>query len=404
MKTLLCALCAFVLLVTSATWAWGDPASPAGESAVLQRARGAACRSALLRALGETGNARICADAVAPSEPATHRAGTPATGSFGPLPIARITSGDGALLGRVRLATIGAVGVDLVAYRSSGLAVTGLFCFVDDGVPRPTVLHLHGGFGGIFVNPDGGDTVGTCYRWASLFGKNAFVPSFRGQDGGQGQPELCLGEADDVAAAALFLRSEAVVDGARIALVGGSMGGCVALRAGTLIPDLRAVVAIAPPTDFKSLVTFHRTAYVPKLEARCDGSTLDWNQGGPVFADTIDRVICGHPVCSDAEYIVRSPILSVQNATNPTLVLTAGDDNLVPMPQQVLWSALRNAVTGKVAVAIPDRCAAAATPTLAQDVLMFVPGGFHLLEVGNISSSLLYLIEKLDAPAPGVSS
>jgi hypothetical protein len=178
----------------------------------------------------------------------------------------------------------------------------------------------------------------------------------------------------------------------------------VALRAGTLIPDLRAVVAIAPPTDFKSLVTFHRTAYAAKVEVRCDGSTLDWNQGGPVFADTIDRVICGHPGCSDADYVVRSPILSVQNAMNPTLVLVAGDDNLVPMPQQVLWSALRNVVTRTVAVAIPDRCAAAATPTLAQDVLMYVPGGFHLLEIGNISSSLLYLIEKLDAPAPGVSS
>ncbi len=309
------------------------------------------------------------------------------------------------LVGRQRLVTLGPVALDLVAYRSSGLIVMGLLCFTDDDQPRPTVIHLHGGFGGTFVNPDGGDPVGTCYRWAALHGRTAFVPSYRGQDGGEGEPEVCLGEVDDVVAAAHFLRSLPVVDPGRLALVGGSMGGCVALRAGVRIPDLRAVVAIAPITDWKSLVTFHRTAWAPEVETRCDGSSFDWTVGGPPFADVIDGLICGHEGCSDADYTARSPIPDVGSMTNPTLVVVAGGDNIVPTVQQMLWPALRNVFGGAVVVDIRENCSPPAGPAPARDVLLYVPGAHHLVEAGPVISSLIYLSELLDAAdaAPGPS-
>ncbi len=399
-----CTSCALLLPLAGAASSAAEPSSLSPASSVLERAREAACGSTNLRALAAKSGSVSCGSTSREDARAHSASLARANARATRFAVARAVDGDGALLGRLRLATIGAVGIDLVAYRSSGLAVTGLFCFVDDGTPRPTILHLHGGFGGIFVNPDGGDTIGTCHRWASLFGKNAFVPSYRGQDGGQGTPELCLGEADDVAAAALLLRSEAVVDSDRIALVGGSMGGCVALRAGASIPNLRAVVAIAPPTDWKALVEFHRTNYAAQIESRCDGSWTDWNQGGPAFADVIDRTICGHRICSDAEYLVRSPLLSAANARNPTLVLAGGADNLVPVAQQVLWPIARQAAGAAIAVEIRDRCAAAVTPSLARDGFFFVPGGFHLLEAGNISSALLYLLERLDARADEASA
>ena len=372
---------------------------PSGNrGSALDALRTAACGSEELRRVA--GGIEPCLETGSPEAAARPRPALAALRPFAALPAA---AGDGTLVGRQRLVTLGPVALDFVAYLSSGLVVGGLLCFVDDGQPRSTVIHLHGGFGGIFVNPDGGDTVGTCYRWAAQNGRTAFVPSFRGQDGGQGRPELCLGEADDVAAAAVFLRGLSVVDPDRLALVGGSMGACVALRAGTKIPNLRAVVAIAPPTDWKSLVTFHRTAYKPSVETRCDGSHLDWNTGGPPFADVVDGIICGHAGCSDDEYNRRSPIPDLVNATNPTLVLAAEADNLVPVQQQLLWSGLRQGMGNNVAVDVRERCSAVSAPPLARDALLYVPGAYHLMETGPLISGLVYLSDLLDAAsaAPG---
>ncbi len=363
-------------------------------SSPLEALRRAACESPSLGTLAAVSGREPCSGGDLAQATSGPRAAVASLRPFAAVPAAE---GDGMLIDRLRVLTIGNVALDLVAYLSSGLVVGGLLCYVDDGQPRSTVIHLHGGLGGIFINPDGGDTVGTCYRWAAASDRNAFVPSFRGQDGGQGTPELCLGEADDVAAAAILLRGLDIVDPDRMALIGGSMGGCVALRAGTRIPNLRAVVAIAPPTDWKSFANFHRGPYQSAVETRCDGSTLDWNQGGPVFADTIDGIICGHPVCSDAEYDVRSPIAEVADSTNPTLVLVAGADNLVPTEQQLLWPALRNVLGGQVDVEVRERCSAAAALPLGQDVLLYVPGAYHLMEDGPIISGLIYLSELLDA-------
>lgn len=383
----------------------GEAGAP-GSAAPLASLRDAACGSPRLTGLAARAGGVACAAAEdAPALAAPRRlAGSPLSGAHA----ARRASspGDGELVDRQRVLTIGPVALDLVAYLSDGLTVAGLLCYVDDGQPRPTILHLHGGLGGIFVNPDGGDIVGTCYSWAANHGRNAFVPSFRGQDGSQGQPELCLGEANDVANAAILLRGLDIVDPDRLALIGGSMGGCVALKAGVLIPDLRAVLAIAPPTDWAAMVSFHRTQYVPATEIRCDGSTLAWNEGGAAFADTLDNMICGHIGCSTDAYNARSPIPLVYQSTNPTLVVAASSDNLVPVFQQILWSILRNNATGSIVLEFRDRCSAAAAPALGQDALIFVPGAYHLMEDGPVVSGLLWLLEQLDAPlpAPGAGS
>lgn len=377
-------------------------ASPVSdETATLARIRALACGSGAVRAAVSAGGVAGCEGTrwLAPVPLAATASAAPA--SAAPVAPAALP-GDGTLIARQRLVTLGAVGVDLVVYLSSGLLVTGVLCFPDDGLAHATVLHVHGGFGGIFVHPDGGDILGSCVSWAADHGRTAFVPSFRGQDGGQGRPELCLGEADDVAAAAILVRTLPVTDPDRLALVGGSVGACVVLKASVRIPHLRAAVAIAPPTDFAAWVAYHRTAYVPATETRCDGSFLAWDQGGPVFADTIDDIVCGHAQCSEAEYAIRSPILDVASATHPTLVIAAGGDNLVPPVQQVLWSALRNGLGSGVALEVRDRCSDVAALPLARDVLLYVPGAFHLHEAPIVVSGLLYLTQLLDAPGAGI--
>jgi len=302
---------------------------------------------------------------------------------------------DGDLLGRMRLMEGFGIAVDLVAYASSGLAVGGILCYPDDGNPHSTVLHLHGGFGGIFQNPDG-NMLETCVNWALLHHRTAFAPSYRGQDGGEGSMELCLGEADDVAAGATMLRSMKVTDPDRLAVVGGSTGGCVALRAGPKIPNLRAVVSYVPPADWKSIVEYHRTSFTSAIETNCDGSTVVWDIGGTNMADVIDNAICGHPFCSDSDYEARSTIPGVFTQTAPTLIISAESDNIVPLEQHLLYSMLRQQLGNPVDVYVVDRCGAPSAPGVSFDAHVMVQDAYHSLSPATISSGLLFLMDALD--------
>jgi acetyl esterase/lipase len=309
---------------------------------------------------------------------------------------------DGTVVQRQRLSRVNGIAMDLVAYASTGITVGGLLCYPDDGQRRSAVIHIHGGLGGIFDDPEQ-SMVKTCVDWAQAHDRVAFAPSLRGQDGGEGRPELCLGEADDVASAATFLRSLDIVDPARLAVVGGSIGGCVALRGAAKIPDLRAVVAYVPPLDWKGLVQYHRTQWQPAVETRCDGTTYDWNVGGTALADVFDNMICGHPGCADAEYLARSPLNDVLTQSAPTLIASASLDNVVPFDQELLWSLLRQRAGHEVSVDFVDRCAPPHTPFSRMDVLLYVPRAYHLLSDSAISSGLLFLMQELDLPAPAAA-
>jgi dipeptidyl aminopeptidase/acylaminoacyl peptidase len=304
---------------------------------------------------------------------------------------------DGTLVARQRMTEQGGIALDVVAYASDGLTVGGLLCYPNDGQRHSAVIHVHGGLGGIFDDPDR-NMLQTCVDWARVHGRAALVPSLRGQDGSEGQPEICLGEADDVAAGARLLRSLEMTDPQRLGLVGGSLGGCVVLRAAAQIPNLRAVVAFVPPTDWRGFMEFHRTRWSSAVETRCDGATYEWSVGGPDLADTFDRLICGQPFCSDADYERRSPLPGLSNLSAPALIAAAGADNVVPFEQQVLWSILRQSAGHPVDVYTLDPCDPPGTPASASDVLLFVPDGHHLLSPNVIASGLLFLMRQLDLP------
>jgi dipeptidyl aminopeptidase/acylaminoacyl peptidase len=239
----------------------------------------------------------------------------------------------------------------------------------------------------------------TCIDWAAQQGYVALAPSLRGQDGGEGRAELCLGEAEDVAAGARLLRSLEMADPELLGIVGGSMGACAALRGAALVADPTVVVAFVPPTDWKALVAYHRTAWRPEVETQCDGTTRTWDVGGSALADTFDRIICGHPECTDADYQARSPLAAVQTLDAPTLVVTAGRDNVVPPEQQLLWSILRERSGRAVQVYVAERCGGTGTPAPAPDVLVHAPDASHLLDPGSITSGLAFLVQALDARA-----
>jgi pimeloyl-ACP methyl ester carboxylesterase len=68
---------------------------------------------------------------------------------------------------------------------------------------------------------------------------------------GHGASEGCLDSrtVNDIGAALAYLRADAAVDPARIAVRGSSMGGYFALHAAARWPELAAVVAICPATE-----------------------------------------------------------------------------------------------------------------------------------------------------------
>ena len=319
-----------------------------------------------------------------------HQGGTAAAS----LRLASSLGGDGAVLRRMRLAFFAGTAMDLIAYSSDGLAVGGLLCYPDDGGSHPGVIHVHGGFSGIFDGSNH-DSVQLCADLASRHGVTAFMPSLRGRDGGEGTPELCLGEARDVAAAATMLRDLEVTDPMRLALMGGSIGGCVALKASGSIPDLSAVVAFVPPTDWKRFVVFHRDGYQPATEVLCDGSERAWNVGGTAMADVMDLAICGYSGCPDAAYDARSPLPALLQQNVPTMIVSAGADNIVPVDQQLLWSILRQQAGVPTQVIIRNPCDPPEELSAPMDVHLYIVGGFHLLSPGSISSGFLFAFRHL---------
>lgn len=134
-----------------------------------------------------------------------------------------------------------------VRYPSGDLQVTG-WLFEDplDASPRPLVVFNHGGVGGV-----GAGTKQLC-RWLVQNGFTAFAPSYRGEDDGEGEIEVAVGEVDDVVAAIALLADHPRVDPERLLLAGTSHGALVSLKAACrpgLCERLDGVVAGYGVTD-----------------------------------------------------------------------------------------------------------------------------------------------------------
>ena len=128
-------------------------------------------------------------------------------------------------------------GLDGVTFHSGGCRLLGAFYRGAGRGPRPTVLLIHG-LPGVEKNLD------LAYAMREG-GWNCLLFHYRGSWGSQGNYSL-LQLTDDVLAAADWLVEQESVDADRIALVGHSMGGYIALTAGARDLRFRAIVAICP--------------------------------------------------------------------------------------------------------------------------------------------------------------
>lgn len=126
-----------------------------------------------------------------------------------------------------------------VSFSSAGRQLPGYLMVPNGRGPHPTIVLLHG-YPGNEKNLD----LGQSLRRA---GFNVFFIHYRGAWGAQGRYSLTTLH-QDVAAALSWLRAEGRqyrVDGLRFSLVGHSMGGYAALRAGASDARLDCVVGLA---------------------------------------------------------------------------------------------------------------------------------------------------------------
>ncbi len=123
----------------------------------------------------------------------------------------------------------------VIAYLANGVRITGLLNTPRGTGPFPVVIAAHG-----YINPE------TYYTGQGFSREQDYLPrrgyavlhvDYRGHAGSDPDPEamerLRLGYAEDVIAAALALRTTSItrLDAERVAILGRSMGGGVALTA-----------------------------------------------------------------------------------------------------------------------------------------------------------------------------
>jgi alpha/beta superfamily hydrolase len=228
--------------------------------------------------------------------------------------------------------------VEKVTYASDGLRIEGQVCRPDDDAPHALIMVNHGGFEGNGDEAFTGnlDADSFCLNGARL-GFVIAESSYRGEDGSEGNVEVCLGEVNDVAAMLEILRHEPYVDPSRVGAFGGSHGGCITTSLAIREPTLRAAVDFCGPSDLSVLTRWWH-------------DQLDQNEPAPYCAPVLGTSPCtvvhqtligvaegatGGPVSpsTEAAYRARSPVHRLGELKVPMAFFQGTDDYLVNVDQ-----------------------------------------------------------------------
>ncbi len=199
-----------------------------------------------------------------------------------------------------------------VTFAGDGITQGGILHRADTADPRPAVIVLHGWQ---TAGTNGALVVEARARQYAAEGYHALALSMRGWPPSGGADDCGLRQPDDVARAAEWLRTVPGVQADRVALVGFSQGGQVALLTAARDPRVRAVVAVFPVTDV----------------ARWKATTANADIPGYVTA-----------VCEPGGTASRSPVTRASSIAAPVLLVHGDADTRVPTEQSVL---MRDALT-----------------------------------------------------------
>jgi dienelactone hydrolase len=208
-----------------------------------------------------------------------------------------------------------------VTYRSEGLLIKGQVCRPKSAGPHPMIVYNHGGFSGLGVDPMSGNCTDTA--------RNGFVwigSSYRGEDGSDGEIEVCLGEVTDVLAMIDIALAQPYVDPDRVFMWGGSHGGCITTRALQRGAPVHAAVDVFGPTDMAANYQFWVDGIANESEYSAFYESL---------IDTLDTAVGGPPSEYPEAYEARSPVAFADDlpAGVPFLITQGVVDPLIP-PQQ----------------------------------------------------------------------
>jgi dipeptidyl aminopeptidase/acylaminoacyl peptidase len=189
----------------------------------------------------------------------------------------------------------------------SGLLLGGILFRPEVGSDRrAAILVLHGWAP---AGTNGAAIVENRARRYSEAGMIALALSMRGWPPSAGRDDCGLEQPDDVVRAVAWLASQPGVDPDRVALLGFSQGGQVALLAGARGARVRAIGAYYPVTD-----------------------VLRWKQ------TTTNPDIPGYiaAVCEPGGVAPRSPLLQAASFLNAVLLVHGEQDTRVPTEQSTL--------------------------------------------------------------------
>lgn len=209
-----------------------------------------------------------------------------------------------------------------VAYRSGGLRIFGQICRPNRQGRFPIVLWNHGGFEGLKVGDEN-----LCRTLASL-GYLVLMSSYRGEDGSEGAIEVCQGEVDDVLRMLAIGRIMPYADPNRVAVVGGSHGGCISLRAVQKGAPAQVLIDIFGPSDW--------IAEYQQLQQLAASNDSGQKLVGQTLSALLQTALGGSPVQVPQNYKARSPIEYAASLTNwpgSILVVHGALDWLVPPDQ-----------------------------------------------------------------------
>jgi pimeloyl-ACP methyl ester carboxylesterase len=201
---------------------------------------------------------------------------------------------------------------------SMGARMNGLFYLASGPGPHPVVVLLHG-FPGNERNLD----LAQAIRRAGI---NALFFSYRGAWGSGGRFSFA-NALEDVAAAVHFARSDESAqqyhsDPGRVALLGHSMGGWLAILGAAADSSIRCTGAL----DYWNVGSDGRLFRADKLEDSLFTAYVDWltARGGPLQADggrTLTSEIKEHAeawdVDSSAKGLRSRPVLLISTTANP---------------------------------------------------------------------------------------
>lgn len=185
-------------------------------------------------------------------------------------------------------------------FDSHGHKLLGGFYRAAGETPRPTVILLHG-IPGVEKNLD----IAYALRDA---GFNCLYFHYRGCWGSEGVYSLSTLH-EDVRTATEWVLKQPSVDAARLAVVGGSLGGYTALRAGALDERLKAIVSMCPLLE--------------PLNTNLGQETFE------AFASMLNG-ITGAEVEAQWNALPPIPTFSAQLAGRPILLVTGDADELFP--------------------------------------------------------------------------